>query len=99
MGIYIGSGLAFIIGGSVDEAVQGAQVMMPMLGEVAGWQATFIIVGLPGLLVALLMLTVREPARRGIKQAGSDGKPSSIPDWHTSQHRPKPTVPSAAVTG
>jgi MFS family permease len=79
MGIYIGSGLAFIIGGSVVQAVQGTQVLMPMIGEVAGWQATFIIVGLPGLLIALLMLTVREPIRRGIKQAAADSKPAGVP--------------------
>jgi MFS family permease len=39
---------------------------LPLLGPVAPWQATFVLVGLPGLIPALLfMLTVKEPARRG----------------------------------
>ena len=29
-----------------------------------GWRATFVLVGLPGLLIAAMMLTVREPGRR-----------------------------------
>ena len=30
------------------------------------WQMAFIIVGLPGVLIGLLMLTVKEPRRTGI---------------------------------
>ena len=37
---------------------------MPIAGMVRPWQAVFLIVGIPGLLIALLMLTVREPQRR-----------------------------------
>ncbi len=79
MGIYIGSGLAFIVGGAVVGAVSGQMVPMPLVGEMKGWQATFIIVGLPGLLVALMMLTVREPYRRGVQRSGADGAVVSVP--------------------
>src|SRR5258708_1835503 len=37
-----------------------------MIGSVRPWQVTFLAVGLPGLLVALLLYTVREPFRRGL---------------------------------
>jgi MFS family permease len=68
MGVTFGSGLAYMLGGAVIAYVEAmGNVSVPVLGEVEGWQLTFFIVGLPGLLVALLMVaTVREPARRGI---------------------------------
>lgn len=64
-GVYIGAGLAFIIGGYVIELVTNAPpVDLPLIGQLAAWQLTFFAVGLPGALVAMLVLTVREPARR-----------------------------------
>lgn len=67
MGVTIGSGLAYMLGGAVVGAVQDmGAVMLPGLGPVQGWQLTFCFIGLPGLLVAaLLVATVREPPRRG----------------------------------
>jgi MFS family permease len=67
MGIYIGSGLAFILGGMVVQfATVQESFTFPLIGDVRSWQLVFFVVGLPGLLVALLLfLTVREPIRRG----------------------------------
>ena len=53
MGIFFGSGLALIVGGLI-------------IGAVGSWRLTFLIVGLPGLLVALLVLTIKEPARKHV---------------------------------
>ncbi|MFN0123751.1 MAG: spinster family MFS transporter [Blastocatellia bacterium] len=53
MGVFCGSGLALIIGGLVIQ-------------RVGSWRTTFLIVGLPGLLAAALMFTVREPARKNL---------------------------------
>jgi MFS family permease len=65
MGIQLGSGLALVIGGIVAQAVSELPpISVPILGSMAAWRVTFLIVGAPGLLVALLVLTVREPARR-----------------------------------
>ncbi len=65
-GIYIGGGLALIIGGLVIKAVSAAGLwMLPIVGAVEPWRTVFFAVGLPGLLIALLVLTVREPVRRG----------------------------------
>jgi len=68
MGIYIGSGLAFVLGGVVVQfAAREASVAVPWLGPIRSWQLVFFLVGLPGLLVALLTwTTIREPARRGV---------------------------------
>lgn len=66
-GVYIGAGLAFIIGGFVIEAVSSApSTVLPLIGEMASWQIVFLVVGLPGVLVGLLVLTIKEPVRRGL---------------------------------
>jgi MFS family permease len=67
-GVTFGSGMAYMLGGAVIAYVETmGDISVPLLGAVEGWQLTFFIVGLPGLLVALLMYTtVREPVRRGI---------------------------------
>lgn len=77
IGVTLGSGIAYMLGGAVVAYVSGMdELTVPLLGEMHGWQITFFIVGLPGIGVALLMLaTVREPARRGL---GADSA-SSIP--------------------
>jgi MFS family permease len=73
MGIYLGSGLAFILGGLVvGYAAEQASAVLPWVGAVHPWQQVFLIVGLPGLLVALLLLTIREPERKGV-HLGEDG--------------------------
>lgn len=74
MGIPIGSGLALILGGLVVNAVStsDAAYVLPLVGEVRSWQMVFIVTGLPGVLLCLLMFTVRDPPRRGLLMAGGD---------------------------
>lgn len=65
-GVYIGAGLALVIGGEVVEAARAAgSSTFPIIGTVYPWQMVFFIVGLPGLLVALWAWTLREPPRHG----------------------------------
>jgi MFS family permease len=68
IGITIGAGVAFLVGGIVVAAVSqpGASYTMPLFGEVRAWQMVFIATGAPGILLPLLLLTFREPARRGL---------------------------------
>jgi MFS family permease len=63
-GLYIGGGLSLPIGGFVVSRWNAAypDVASAPLG-LAGWQAAFIAVGLPGLLLALWVLSLREPQR------------------------------------
>jgi MFS family permease len=61
--IYLGSGLALIGGGALIALVPA--IRLPGVGLLASWQVVFLIVGLPGVGVALLMATVREPRRLG----------------------------------
>jgi MFS family permease len=68
--IYIGAGLALVIGGAVIAMVPAMD--LPGIGHLEPWQVVFLFVGTPGLAIALLMLTVREPVRAGVV-AGSEG--------------------------
>jgi MFS family permease len=70
-GLYTGAGLSLPIGGSVAHAwtVHFASGGAPF--GLAGWQAAFLAVGLPGLLLAAWVLTLVEPPR-GL----ADGNPS-----------------------
>ncbi|TNE59443.1 MAG: MFS transporter [Alphaproteobacteria bacterium] len=74
-GLYIGAGLAFIGGGLLIRAFEGVKVTLPIVGEAATWHLVFIAIGLPGLLVALLTLTMKEPPRR--EHHGPKGVPLS----------------------
>jgi MFS family permease len=78
MGIYIGSGLALIVGGEVIQSLaRRPELTLPLLGTIASWRATFLVVGLPGLLIALLIRTIREPQRRYLQQV-ADGQPYQL---------------------
>ncbi|WP_370311334.1 spinster family MFS transporter [Pseudomonas citronellolis] len=71
MGAFLGGGLAFLVGGYVIDLLRGVpSIELGPLGTVRSWQLTFFIVGLPGLLVALLIaLSVRDPRRPAQPQA------------------------------
>lgn len=70
LGITLGGGLAYIVGGAVYQhyAASGG-VVLPLLGAVSAWQVTFIAVGLPGLLVVALLSFIHEPRSVGPVQA------------------------------
>ncbi len=63
--LSVGAGVASLAGASVLvwTNTQGA-VNLPLLGELAPWQFTFLLVAAPGLPLAVLMLTLKEPKRQ-----------------------------------
>ncbi len=67
LGAFIGSGLAFIVGGAVVDLVARFGVPdLPFVGVLRPWQVAFFVVGLPGVVMALLFaVLVRDPPRRG----------------------------------
>jgi MFS family permease len=78
MGIFVGSGLAFILGGMVVEfSAAKESFVMPLIGTVRSWQLVFLVVGLPGLVVALLMFTIREPTRKGVGRMNDESSPAT----------------------
>src|SRR5687767_310555 len=73
-GLFVGSGLSLLIGGIVVENWNRAWPAGGPLGLV-GWQAAFLAVGLPGLLLALGVLSLREPARGALEGIPSADHP------------------------
>jgi len=72
--LSVGAGIASLVSAAVlTWAKSVPEISLPMIGAVAPWQFTFIIVGVPGIFVSLLMLTMREPPRQ--RTTGSDIKP------------------------
>jgi MFS family permease len=64
MGPYVGGGLSFLAGALVISTIV-SDLQVPVYGVLHPWQLTFIAIGAPGLLVALIIaMTVREPARK-----------------------------------
>lgn len=63
-GVYIGAGIGLFLGGIIVDAWKEA-FPDPALAPfgLRGWQAAFFAVGLPGLLVAVWVWTLREPLR------------------------------------
>lgn len=73
-GLYIGAALSLPIGGFVVSRWNAAypDAAAAPLG-LTGWQAAFLAVGIPGLILALWVLTLREPQR-----GASDGLPQPV---------------------
>ncbi len=65
MGSTVGSGTAFLIGGMIVDMVADIEtITLPLLGELRSWQSVFLIIGVPGALLALIVFTFPEPVRR-----------------------------------
>jgi MFS family permease len=62
-GIYIGAGLGLAVGGVVVDRWDAAWAGVPTPFGLRGWQVAFLVVGLPGLLLAAWVATLREPTR------------------------------------
>lgn len=71
VGQGVGHGLAYVFGGMLlGWLVARGGLHLPVLGTFRPWQSIFILVGLAGLIPAILMATtVREPRRREIANA------------------------------
>jgi len=71
-GVMGGMALSMVFGGLLLGALANVpSITLPGLGQIHNWHLVFMIVGLPGLLVAaLIMLTVPEPRRKGGSKPG-----------------------------
>ena len=61
-GLYLGAGLSMLVGGYIVTEWNSAPLVARPLG-LAGWQVAFLVLGLPGLLLAAWVFTLREPTR------------------------------------
>jgi MFS family permease len=80
MGITVGGGLAYLVGGVVIGIITRADpIDIPLVGILEPWQMTFLAVGLPGLLLVPLIYLMKEPPRRGALQSADGQAVSAVP--------------------
>ena len=63
---HVGAGIALIAGGAL--IALAPPLDLPVIGRLEAWQTVFLCVGLPGLIVALWVLSLREPPRTGLQK-------------------------------
>ena len=78
LGIPLGFGLSYIIGTHVYNYFDQNQFSYEWIQGFKSWQLTFFAVGVPGILLALLVFTIKEPVRKHLpnnadQQSGTSG--------------------------
>ncbi|MDG1438234.1 MAG: MFS transporter, partial [Emcibacteraceae bacterium] len=64
IGLFLGKGLALIGGGYVLTLLMDVNWSLPGYGPLEFWQIGFLIAAAPGLILALVILVIREPKRK-----------------------------------
>jgi MFS family permease len=73
-GAVIGTGGSIAVGGlATAYFMQFDAIHFPILGDLRPWQAVFVCIGLPGILLAFLVFSFREPARLHKRVEGVGG--------------------------
>lgn len=79
-GLYLGGGVSLLIGAKIGQVWNAAYPGGGPLGLV-GWQAAFLAVGIPGLLMALWVATLREPVRGAMDGVVSPSSPTPFANF------------------
>lgn len=67
IGYPIGGGLALLVGGwLLTHFTETGGATLPVLGQFSAWQMVFLCVAAPGVIIAGMMLLIREPPRREV---------------------------------
>lgn len=73
MGMSLGSAVAYLSGAAVLIWAQSVGLVnLPIIGEISPWQLAFIIVGLPGIVLAFLIAALKEPQRTSDKNQNDE---------------------------
>ena len=80
-GVYVGAGLGIFIGGQVVQRWNDAFPDGSAPFSLAGWQVAFFVIGLPGLLLALWVRTLREPVRGAMDGVRTVAEPHPFRDF------------------
>lgn len=84
--LAVGSGASMLLGGWLLGAIPGEGMELPMLGLLPAWRICFLAAAAPGIGLAVLLLTVREPLRR---EQGAKAETCSVGEFiaFLKQHR------------
>jgi MFS family permease len=63
LGTALGAALAYF-GGAL--LIPSHDIVLPLLGTVRPWQATFLMLGIPGVILSAILYRIPEPKRRGL---------------------------------
>ncbi len=84
MGVFLGIGIAFILGAFVIGRLdQMGPVTLPVLGTLQPWQMVFVLVGFPSIIIGALMLTTPEPKRRDSLVAAQAARGATLSELFT----------------
>jgi MFS family permease len=80
MGSGIGSAVAIALGGYlIATLTKEGGLMLPLIGHLEPWQAVFLVIGAPGLLVALLAFTIPEAGQSAAAIAETEAPSAPVP--------------------
>jgi MFS family permease len=77
-GAGVGGALALVVGGYIMANIPAAGAAVPFIGMLAGWKVAFLLVGLPGLVLAGLVFSIRDPGRAAVSPKQRDEKTISF---------------------
>lgn len=76
---FLGTGIALLLGGVIIAWLSGlGEVRLPLVGALAPWQMTFVIASLPGLVLVLFVVALREPPRQDSMRVGPETGRASL---------------------
>lgn len=68
MAIYVGGGMAFLFGALLIRSFGTKEMIaVPIVGLTRAWQVLFLILGVTGIAFVLVVLTLRDPSRKGAR--------------------------------
>lgn len=81
--LAVGSGASLFLGGLIFKLIPPEGLVLPLVGLLAPWKLMFVLAGAPGLVLAFLLFTVREPLRRDAGQVRDAGREGSVGEFVT----------------
>ena len=79
MGMSFGPAIAYLSGAAVlfwSQSIDSIQI--PLIGDIAPWQLAFIVVGFPGMLLAIFVYFLKEPPRKEDPNLENKEKPTIV---------------------
>lgn len=96
-GLYIGGGISLFLGSSIAQGWDSAFAGRAAPLGLAGWQVAFLAVGIPGMLLALWVVTLREPARGRFEALEPQAAQNTTSPWSEFLREAMDVVPPLTI--